>query len=311
MNIHLPLRSADDEPSLRLFNQALASNLALLQFAQDNEQIDLFSDYTAHVSLYLADFDVEDVNVTIQDANVRRVLDAVQRAVEQVSPCFVDWPADRKPVVQNSYAVYYIPVTPCLQYLSDLVVNATTVYIRRPPSAIPDWVNALRETERRIDEYGSPNVYKGFQPHITVGYDTVTPQHDRLKVLNSLIPLSQECSGNLSAVAIAMTGLGGMPLQDGQLLEVPLMFPNETVGTISQPGFSGTDKSRTFMTCHVIVAAIVGFILVVIFVAWRRSSQRHATASQYLVAAGDVEILKANNGEFTSYQNDMTLVDMI
>ena len=80
----------------------------------------------------------------------------------------------------------------CLQFMSDAVVNATYVivafsrsklrhplcmyHLAVPNQTIPDWVQHLPEPERSekiayIKQYGSPNVFTQFQPHVTLACD--------------------------------------------------------------------------------------------------------------------------------------------
>jgi len=73
-----------------------------------------------------------------------------------------------------------VTLTPCLQGLSDSLVNATSPYL--DPSAtqyIPSWVYNLPEDEKEekinlIHKYGSPNVFSGFQPHVTLVGDSLS-----------------------------------------------------------------------------------------------------------------------------------------
>lgn len=233
LNIHMPLKVANPtRMDLSLYSQALASNLALREAAAAGaEQVDLFSNHTAHITLYLVDFDVQDENGTIVESKLQTVLDAVQQALvsQNYSPCRVDWPL--LPTVQDGYAMYFVSASQCLQELSDRVVNATMQYIRRPP-VIPDWIHSLPEPERkklfeRIQKFGSPNVHEGFNPHVTVGYDAVTPRTRRLNALENLYT-PQPCLAHLSTVAVGLTGVAGTVLQDGELLRVPLN--NEIMG---------------------------------------------------------------------------------
>jgi len=67
-----------------------------------------------------------------------------------------------------------VSLTPCLQYYSDSIVNATYMYAQ-PNQTAPSWVSSLPEPERSekikdVALYGSPNVFNQFQPHVTVGW---------------------------------------------------------------------------------------------------------------------------------------------
>jgi len=266
MNIHLPLIPKTFPPhfgELCPYDQAMETNLLLGQTSQGTEELDFFQHHTPHITLYLTDFDVhqdddepkknpaglrqrnDDHNNNndneqpqqqqrkVDPQKLQNLLDAMKKALNHtdkntITPCRVDW---HEPVVlKGAYAMYNVPPTDCLQYLSDTIVNATHQYIKRPPT-IPDWIFQLPLDQRRamlerIERYGSPNVYEGFVPHVTVGYDTAaitntTIATQRSQTLHSY-SAPQPCFGNVSTVAIAKSGIGGSVLQNGLLLEVSL-----------------------------------------------------------------------------------------
>ncbi|GMH46528.1 hypothetical protein TrRE_jg8403 [Triparma retinervis] len=84
---------------------------------------------------------------------------------------------------QGSYGMLGVANTPCLQGLSDAVVNATSPFL--DPSAksyIPSWVYSLPPAERDqkialIHEFGSPNVFGGFEPHVTLVGDSESSEN--------------------------------------------------------------------------------------------------------------------------------------
>jgi hypothetical protein len=94
--------------------------------------------------------------------------------------------------VTGTYAMLTTGTPACLQFMSDAVVNATYVivafsrsklrhplcmyHLAVPNQTIPDWVQHLPEPERSekiayIKQYGSPNVFTQFQPHVTLACD--------------------------------------------------------------------------------------------------------------------------------------------
>lgn len=93
--------------------------------------------------------------------------------------------------VTGTYAMLTTGTPACLQFMSDAVVNATYViaaflswklhtlcmyHLAVPNQTIPIWVQHLPEPERSekiafIRQYGSPNVFTQFQPHVTLACD--------------------------------------------------------------------------------------------------------------------------------------------
>lgn len=78
------------------------------------------------------------------------------------------------------YALWKIPVVPCLQYWSDLIVNAT-FDLATPNQQVPSWVFSLPPDLQAlkiamVHQYGSPNVFSQFEPHVTIAADSATPQ---------------------------------------------------------------------------------------------------------------------------------------
>src|SRR5262249_19221860 len=70
--------------------------------------------------------------------------------------------------VQGAYGMWNVLDSECLQLMSDMVVEATYAFIV-PNQTVPSWVYQLPEPERSekiayVQTYGSPNVFKQFQP---------------------------------------------------------------------------------------------------------------------------------------------------
>jgi hypothetical protein len=68
--------------------------------------------------------------------------------------------------------------TNCLQRWSDAVVNATH-RLSMPDQPVPSWVNSLPEPQRSrkialVKKFGSPNVFDGFEPHVTLAWSNDT-----------------------------------------------------------------------------------------------------------------------------------------
>jgi len=148
---------------------AIAFN-ALLTNACPGNDINLNTTEQPHVTMYLTSF-----------TNTQPVEDAIKEIVPTLlegSPACND---SAGPMVlegftvNGCYAMWKVQPNPCLQHISDAVVNATYGYAT-PDQPIPDWVEALpeplrSEKEDMIHRYGSPNVFGQFDPHVTLGFD--------------------------------------------------------------------------------------------------------------------------------------------
>lgn len=172
------------------------------------EQVDLFMRHTPHITLYLADFDLDKAVVNSTDAagvrdelNHTRV-DALLKTISSinftdivnVSECplsfttasndqsspkqsdeYFSLNTDQYYIINGDYIMLPVKNTPCLQTLSDALLEPLQQYLKHPIE-IPSWVDSLPEPKRseKISatmRYGSPNVLGGFEPHVTVGYD--------------------------------------------------------------------------------------------------------------------------------------------
>mmetsp|Transcript_38298 Transcript_38298/g.92378 ORF Transcript_38298/g.92378 Transcript_38298/m.92378 type:complete len:364 (+) Transcript_38298:112-1203(+) len=170
-----------------------------------SEEVNLFSDHTPHVTLYLADFDLEaddeddDAQEPSSGGSADNAVSTKAGALNQTKvDAFLDaisslnltgiidgWECPLSLSEDPSTSVYYtvngaytmlpIKVTPCLQTLSTTLLRSLQSHLRYP-IAVPIWVGELPEPARsaaiyRSREYGSPNVLEGFEPHVTVGFD--------------------------------------------------------------------------------------------------------------------------------------------
>lgn len=136
----------------------------LLRVACPGNDIFLNTTEQPHITAYLTEFEDTDA-----------VVEAVSGVVDGILPqgeCEIYL---EDITVSGCYVLWEVRSNTCLQAISDTVVNVTSKYIV-PDQPIPGWVEDLSEPERSIKEvlikeYGSPNVYSQFSPHVTVGYD--------------------------------------------------------------------------------------------------------------------------------------------
>lgn len=243
LDIHLPLKSSSNEWQQECpLSQALESNLALRQNF-DGEQIDFFAEHVPHVTLYQTDFDMvkttKNGTSSFDEAKLKLFLDTLYNISMVALPqCEIILSSSSD--VNGPYAMWPVQRSSCLQILSDEIVDATSRYIRRPPT-IPDWIWNLPEPQRSrkldmIRKYGSPNVYEEFDPHVTVGYDEsssndTSVRYKRIRTMNrigSVMPRS--CGGMVRRIAVGRVGVGGSVLQKGQIgKDIPLRPPDDMI----------------------------------------------------------------------------------
>ena len=174
------------------------------------EEVNLFVDHDPHVTLYLANFDLEaadkasspkEANSLVGDA-VPTVTSDLSSALNQtrlaefkaaisslnftqilhsngLQNCPLSLAKD--PVsnsyynINGAYTMLNIENTQCLRTLSNSILHSLQSFLTRP-IIVPDWVTSLPEPARsaaiyRARTFGSPCVLEGFMPHVTVGYD--------------------------------------------------------------------------------------------------------------------------------------------
>lgn len=109
-----------------------------------------------HVTLYLTQFEAD---------NLLDLIATVGAVVANFTTCTAQL---NNATAVGTYGMWMGPASPCLQLMSDSLVNATMQYIV-PNQPIPSWINTLPEPLREekiamIEKYGSPNVFTQFQP---------------------------------------------------------------------------------------------------------------------------------------------------
>jgi hypothetical protein len=203
LDVHVPL------PRGCVEHHALLANRLLREASNATEVVNLFHDHAAHVTLYLADFDLEtdevyDSEATsgmatggngryggAEDSSLNRTkVDSFLGAISSIdlggivasAGCSLSLSTESSDgtyyAINGDYTMLRIEHTACLQDLSDALLHSLKSYLRRPV-IVPSWVADLPEPGRsagiyRSREYGSPNVLEGFEPHVTVGFDPMT-----------------------------------------------------------------------------------------------------------------------------------------
>jgi hypothetical protein len=233
LDVHIPL------PQGCLLTQALRANLLLQDASRappskegdssspsdGSEGVDLFTRHIPHVTLYLADFDLESEPHPAQDATNSSVVSLNQtkvddfiKAIESLnltsgddSSCSLSFTAETPStsaadsyfsinteqfyIINGAYTMLPVKKNACIKHLSDSLLQPLQSFLKSP-AEVPEWVYSLPEPERsqkisQVQEYGSPNVLENFEPHVTVGYNENYPPLDGKR--HALRRLETEC----------------------------------------------------------------------------------------------------------------------
>ena len=150
-----------------------------------------------HITLYLTEFEDDKV-------------DAIKAKLDELVPTL---PHSCKFVyngteLSGDYFMWNLNKPACLQELSDRVVEALAEFrVKNQP--VPEWVYKQPEPKRSqmikyVKEYGSPNVFEMFQPHVTLAWDQVDDMTPLTKVT---LP---EADGKVCLIAIGRGAEHGM-----------------------------------------------------------------------------------------------------
>jgi len=194
-------------------NQVAEEADAYLHSVLPDDEVHLRTIDVPHVTLYLTSFLAKDVGTVVAKAG---------EVVAGFGSCASYLNAT---VVSGAYGMWTGPPVPCLQAMSDALVRALVPYIG--PVSVPAWVNNLPPKEREekiklIHEYGSPNVFQGFQPHVTLAWDNSTSPTTFGSALDALGLNGVVTDYHPSAIAISHTGPHGTVLRNGTIAQFPL-----------------------------------------------------------------------------------------
>ena len=261
LDIHIPL------PKGCLNYHALLANRLLRSasrppthdhnLTQPTEQVNLFSEHTAHLTLYLANFDLEmnnnndapqtsggtdNNNIAVSTALNQTKVDAFKNTISSLNftdvlaglNCPLSYTTSSKDAddsifynIHGAYTMLPIGITPCLQKLSDSILHSLKEFLKYPIE-VPSWVAELPEPDRsaaiyRTRQYGSPNVLQGFAPHVTVGYDPnlLSNLQWRIDTMNqwndAYKQVRETCIDQVQGIALGKTGMGGTVLSSGRM----------------------------------------------------------------------------------------------
>jgi hypothetical protein len=212
LDIHIPLLQSNGSDDDCLTTETLRANELLRSHSRAaaadspiTEQIDLFTTHTPHITLFLADFDLESnddgggVDETklghfleaISALNFTHILRGLQCTLSLTNESLVVPPDDygeddgsnnshrddhKFYTINGDYTMLRVQNTLCLRALSAAVLGAARAFVKHPV-VVPSWAASLAEPQRsaaiyRSRAYGSPSVLEGFLPHLTVGFDS-------------------------------------------------------------------------------------------------------------------------------------------
>jgi hypothetical protein len=182
---------------------------AAITLKDSHQQIALSVSSTPHMTLYLT---------TFPRANQQQIIDAVNRTVFGVNGT-TSWPQTvcdvtmaTSIVASGDYTMWSGNKPPCLQVMSDMLVNATKQYVdARAFLMIPSWVDKLPQQLRdlktqMIKNFASPNVFSQFDPHITIAHDDITPADMKKAVQGPPVIAPRNCTFTVTTVGVGLTG---------------------------------------------------------------------------------------------------------
>jgi len=171
-----------------------------------------------HITLYLTDF--LPVYLDQLTSIVRSLSTVSHRCPLPLNTAFVS----------GAYGMWSVDSSPCLQSMSDAIVNATHGLIT-PNQPIPDWVAQLPDSPQKahkidlVQKFGSPNVFDQFSPHVTLAYDSY--DSDNLSGVLSRLNV-RPLLGESVELALGKVGLYGTVLR-GKDFDSFFLEPDQTL----------------------------------------------------------------------------------
>ncbi|KAL0476658.1 hypothetical protein AKO1_006205 [Acrasis kona] len=196
LNIHIKLGQSCADEAIRI-NRLITSY-------DPQQQIDLVATSEPHLTMYLTTFYIrheKDIYKSLNQTLSNYKYDCLLQTNPRLNP----------PTLTNTYALWDTNNPSCLQELSDRIVNATYPYIdERAKMQAPSWIDELPEPikslkKKMIKDFGSPNVFSQFQPHITVAHDDI--DRDVMNtVLKGSVSATNNCTIQIRQVSVGSVG---------------------------------------------------------------------------------------------------------
>ncbi len=162
--------------------------------------------HPVHLTMYLTQYSESQV------LNLERAMSGIAHQTERfnINTAGVSLKA-------SNFLMLNVENTPRLQSLSDKVVAKASAY-RDVNSVIPAWANSYPLKVQMFREYGSPNVYEGFDPHFSIFAAKIKPSEQEQFEKNVNFALNQS---KFKSESVKVTGLGiGIANDDGQIIKI-------------------------------------------------------------------------------------------
>ncbi len=179
------------------------------------KQANIYSDYkispfadshNVHLTMYLTKYPES------QLVNVENTVNAIAAHTSNFSVL-----SSGVTLKASDFLMLDVSNTPRLQILTDKLVASLSKY-RDVNTVIPAWAVNLPEKVQMFQEYGSPNVYEGFDPHFSI-FAAKIPSDERGEFDKRLDEVIDNL--NFSPATIQITGLGiGVANENGQIVKV-------------------------------------------------------------------------------------------
>ncbi|GKT35005.1 hypothetical protein ADUPG1_008256 [Aduncisulcus paluster] len=166
-----------------------------------------------HVTLYLAEF---------LDEYIADVVAAIRIALLGCSSSFTY--ATETHYASGSYLMWSTEKPEAMQVLSNCIVLATSQF-RDPNAEMPQWILDLPDGDEKdrkesyFNQYGSPNVFDEFYPHITLAYDD---NANNISFLEEQIPQPDILTGTGCDVVVGQVGPHGSVIKGQSLAQIHL-----------------------------------------------------------------------------------------
>ena len=144
-----------------------------------DQKIDFMATNDPHVTLFLTAFSSESLDDLFHVASTTLKSTYKTYCSSSTSHTPYIMKSGINQYVSGSYAMLNVSLTDCLQALSDELVLAAQSFVSDSAKEyIPSWIYNLPDDEQAekielIKQYGSPNVFSGFSPHVTFLVDDV------------------------------------------------------------------------------------------------------------------------------------------
>ncbi len=164
--------------------------------------------YQIHCTLYMTDYAPDKV-------------DTLKQALQSLAFRLARIPVTTTGLYRtdNDWLFLNVERSPALQALSDVVVKKLSPW-RAPKANPPDWIKDNPVKLENFMKYGSPNVFAGFEPHLTLLAKTDSGKLNEIEKAVAAQPeLNQPVRGYVAGIGMAVAD------RNGQMKEAILIQP--------------------------------------------------------------------------------------